>query len=72
MQCPYLSANNGKKTCKQIEEKGMNGEVSDFDLQHFCQGNPVNCYYFRTSEKQSTEPMKKTLKDKLSQIFTTT
>jgi hypothetical protein len=64
MQCPHLSVKDEKKTCKRMEEEGMGGEVSDFDVQHYCQGNPNNCYYFRT-------PRKDTKKHKLSLILTT-
>jgi len=71
MQCPHLSVNDGKKTCKRMEGVGINGEVSDFDIQHYCQSNPFNCYYFRASEKQTTVQSEKTLKHKLSQFFTT-
>jgi hypothetical protein len=28
-------------------EKGLDGKISDFDIQHFCNGNPVNCYFYR-------------------------
>jgi len=71
MRCPHLSENDGKKTCKIMEEKSMDGEVSDFDVQHYCHGNPINCYFFRTSERQTTVQSEKTLKHKLRQIFTT-
>jgi hypothetical protein len=68
MQCPNLSVDNGKKTCKRMAEAGMDGEVSDFDVQHYCNGNPNNCYYFRTSDKKATVSSERTLKHKLSQI----
>ncbi len=28
-------------------EQNMDDELSDFDVKHFCDGNPVYCYYFR-------------------------
>jgi hypothetical protein len=28
-------------------EKGLDGNLSDFDVQHFCDGNPINCYFYR-------------------------
>jgi len=71
MQCPHLSAIDGKKICQKMKEKGMDREVSDFDVQHYCYGNPINCYYFRTSDKQTIESSEKTLKHKLREIFTT-
>jgi len=72
MECPHLSVNDGKKTCKKMEAVGMEGELSNFDVQHYCQSNPINCYYFRTSDNETTVQSEKTLKHKLSQIFTTT
>jgi len=70
MKCPYLSVDEGKNICIRMEEEGKVGEVSDFDVLHYCNGNPVNCYYFRNS-KNTTVQSEKTLKQKLSQIFTT-
>jgi len=71
MQCPHLFVNDGVRICKRMVEEGIDGRVSDFDVQHYCNANPINCYYFRTSEKQTTVQSEKTLKHKLSQIFTT-
>jgi len=71
MRCPHLSVNDGKNICKRMVEEGMNGEVSEFDVQHYCNGNPVNCYYFRRS-KQTKEASETGIKHKLSQIFTAT
>jgi len=69
MQCPYLSNKEGKKTCQRMSEEGLDGEVSEFDMQHFCAGNPVCCYYFRTLSKQ-TKSQEKALKDKINHVFT--
>jgi hypothetical protein len=52
MQCPHLSVNEGKKTCKIMKEVGMDEELSNFDVQHYCNGNPMNCYFFRTSKNK--------------------
>jgi len=71
MQCPHLFVNDGVRICKRMVGEGIDGRVSDFDVQHYCQGSPINCYYFRTSEKQTTVQFEKTLKHRLSQIFTT-
>ncbi|MEA2090559.1 MAG: hypothetical protein U9O89_07400 [Thermoproteota archaeon] len=46
MRCPYLS-DSSKKVCIKMLEKNLDGEVSDFDIRHFCDGNPIYCYYFR-------------------------
>lgn len=63
MKCPYLSVEAGKNTCKIMGEKGVDREVSDFDVRHYCDGNPVNCYYFRNS---------KHTKEQSGKILTTT
>jgi hypothetical protein len=39
-------------------EKNLDGEVSDFDIRNFCDGNPIYCYYFRS------QAIKAALKDK--------
>jgi len=46
MRCPYLSSAS-KKECVKMLAQNMDGEVSEFDLEHFCDGNPIYCYYFR-------------------------
>jgi len=70
MQCPHLSNKEGKKTCRRMSEEGLEGEVSEFDIQHFCAGNPVYCYYFRTPP-QHTKSQQKALKDKIGRLFIT-
>jgi len=64
MHCPYLSSAS-KKVCVRMLEAQMNGEVSDFDLKHFCDGNPVYCYYFRLPAIQeamkNSEPQEETM-----------
>jgi len=49
----------------------MDGEISDFDVQHFCAGNPVYCYYHRTPQKQVRMQQKDALKDMITHLFTT-
>ena len=51
--CPYLSESS-KRICRKMIEKGLDGRVSSFDVEHFCKGNPFYCYYFRfhSSKKQ--------------------
>jgi len=65
MECPHLAVNEGKKFCKKMKEAGTDGEVSDFDIQHYCQGNPVNCYYFRTLDKHATKLSLASLRQRL-------
>jgi len=64
MKCPYIS-NNPPKCIKMIEE-GLDGKVSDFDIQHFCNGNPVNCYFYRLPPSPKDE---KGLKQKILVIL---
>ena len=70
MTCQYLSNVEGKKTCRRMLEEGMDGEVSDFDVQHFCTSNPVYCYYHRTEQKQARMQPRDALKDKIVHLFT--
>jgi len=54
MRCPYLSSDSAKK-CVEMEKAGQPAEISDFDYEHFCNRNPVNCYFFRKAEKDKTQ-----------------
>lgn len=63
MKCPYL--HNSSPKCTKMIEKGLDGKVSDFDIKHFCNGNPINCYYYRLPSSQEDE---KSLKQKISVI----
>jgi len=47
IQCPYLKVSNSSKTCIQI-----NGELTEFDVKHFCENKPLLCYYYRTTIKK--------------------
>jgi len=47
-KCPYLSSSS-KRVCRRMVEEGLDGEVSSFDIEHFCRGKPLYCYYFRSS-----------------------
>lgn len=40
--------------------ENMGGELSEFDLKHFCDGNPVYCYYFRLPAAQSASRLQRT------------
>jgi hypothetical protein len=48
IECPYLFSSS-KRICWRMVEAGIDGEVSSFDIKHFCRGNPTYCYYFRSS-----------------------
>ena len=52
VKCPYLSTNSSK-ICVRMVDAGLDGKLSSFDIQHFCNGNPVYCYYFRLMEKEN-------------------
>jgi len=47
MKCPHLSSSS-ERVCRKMVEAGLDGEVSTFDIKHFCRGNPIYCYYFRS------------------------
>jgi hypothetical protein len=38
----------------------MDEELSEFDLEHFCDGNPIYCYYFRLPALQTVSQCSKT------------
>lgn len=62
MKCPYLSSGS-KKECVKMLSQDMVDELTDFDLAHFCDGNPVYCYYFRLptqKSRQTIEPLRET------------
>jgi len=50
MRCPHLLVKDDVQICQRMIEAGVDGRVSDFDVRYYCNGNPVNCYYFRHSE----------------------
>ena len=64
MKCPYLSEAS-KKVCVKMLELKLKGDLTDFDIRHYCTGNPIFCYYFRLPQikKEMKEKEKKTLKE---------
>jgi hypothetical protein len=46
-------------------EKNLDGEVSDFDIRNFCDGNPIYCYYFRSQAIKAALKNKNQNKPKL-------
>jgi hypothetical protein len=36
-------------------EANISGDLSDFDVKHFCDGDPNHCYYFRLTQLQKTK-----------------
>jgi hypothetical protein len=35
-------------------EASMNADLTDFDIKHFCNGDPIYCYYYRSAITQDT------------------
>jgi hypothetical protein len=64
-ECPYLLEESGKKTCKQMIEHGLDEELDDFDITHYCRGNPNYCFYFRffSGKEQVTEPQQESVSE---------
>jgi hypothetical protein len=65
MECPCLSECKGRKVCREMLAKGIDEEVSDFDIDHYCEGNPFNCYFFRMLEREEADQPGKKLMEKL-------
>jgi len=57
MQCPHLILKEGTKVCRRMLEEGLDGEVNEFDIKHYCKDNPTCCYYFRASSRTSNLKM---------------
>jgi hypothetical protein len=57
MRCPYLFVESERRVCKQLIEYGLDEELDDFDISHYCEGNPNHCFYFRLygNRKEVTE-----------------
>lgn len=68
MKCPYLSTAS-KKVCVKMLENQLKDEITDFDIKHFCDGNPIYCYYFRLPAIEATAKEKETLTEKMPQIL---
>jgi len=58
MKCPYLSEAS-KKICVKMLELKLKGELTDFDIRHYCTGNPIFCYYFRLPQIEKEMEKKK-------------
>jgi hypothetical protein len=64
LKCPYAKNSNPK--CERMIEQGLDGKVSDFDIEHYCNGNPINCYYYRLPRSKKDE---RNLEQKISAIL---
>jgi hypothetical protein len=49
VKCPYLVDESEKKVCRRMIKEGKGGELSLFDLEHYCNGKQVYCYFFRSA-----------------------
>ena len=61
VKCPYFRK-SPNKICVRITEKGLDAILSDFDIQHFCNGNPINCFFFRLSPLEKEDEPKRFLR----------
>jgi hypothetical protein len=68
MRCPYLS-NATKKVCVKMLEAQISGDLNDFDIKHFCDSNPIYCYYFRLPQLQKTTENQTEPEQKISSSF---
>ncbi len=57
VKCPYFRK-TPNKTCVRMAEKGLDAELSDFDIKHFCNGNPINCFFFRQAPPKKEDETK--------------
>lgn len=53
MECFHLLCEASKKVCRQMLERGLDGELDDFDVAHYCKGNPNYCFFFRFGNTRS-------------------
>lgn len=54
MECPYLSVAPNGKICRLMVGQGLDGDLDDFDITHYCKGNPNHCYFYRSCSGQKT------------------
>ena len=61
VKCPYFR-NSPNNICVRMTEKGLDARLSDFDIQHFCNGNPINCFFFRLPPPKKEDETKRFLR----------
>lgn len=71
MECPYLSAAPKGKICWLMVEQRLDGELDDFDITHYCKGNPNYCYFYRSCSLQKTaaEQLEENKSEKMQVAF---
>jgi hypothetical protein len=42
------------KKCVEMEKAGQSAQISDFDFEHFCNGNSLYCYCYRKAINEKT------------------
>ena len=58
VKCPYFRK-SPNKICVRMAEKGLDDSLSNFDIKHFCNGNPINCFFFRQSPPKKEDETKR-------------
>lgn len=56
MKCPFLLADTKEKVCRQMLKQGLDGELDDFDIAHYCVGNPNHCFFYRFHSRRINAP----------------
>jgi len=75
MECPHLSVAPDNKICKLMTDQRLDGALDEFDITHYCKGNPNLCYFHRLytvqkpanrqPEENQSEAIQVALKDQL-------
>ena len=47
MECLHLSVVADNKICKLMANQRLDGTLDEFDIKHYCKGNPNLCYFHR-------------------------
>jgi len=67
MECPHLSVVADNKICKLMANQRLDGALDEFDIKHYCKGNPNLCYFHRlhtvkkTANRQPEENQSETI-----------
>ena len=71
VKCPYLSDTYSGKVCSLMIRQGLDGELDEFDIAHYCKGNPNHCYFYRSysARKTAAEQLVKDKPKKLQVVF---
>ena len=52
-------------------KEGLDGELDDFDITHYCKGNPNHCYFYRSCrvQKSTSEQIEDRKPEKIQVVF---